>query len=379
MVYNVAKVSDWKNCGYKTPCPNLWKKSDLSFGTTTGDKVADGIAYGFVGVLASFGLVEAAVSGAISEGLTSITTQITQDKLNLLFTFIQTLVDCPDCNDVGDFSARFATNYAINFAAGKVIGAALETTAAQKVGAWMFAKYLAAKTTISSSTSKILSKGLAQIAQAKNKVNSYIDNVWAKVESWLGSATSLTFNSLLRTNLTKIGVSINPLDYALASGSRAGAIVGRGVNIETKEIIFADQIFDIIGKKCIFPKTGLRSIEGFLDDGIPFTMKEVESGDLTTIVPNINEMYLNLLRPDEPIFWTGVEGYLKVGFDSFIYTGGPLKGQSVIVTQQLIEKEFSKGIGLGSLKIKNDGILSKIRVFLKNGDSFLLDLTKLKQ
>jgi hypothetical protein len=108
-------------------------------------------------------------------------------------------------------------------------------------------------------------------------------------------------------------------------------------------------------------------------------MKEVESGDLTTIVPNINEMYLNLLRPDEPIFWTGVEGYLKVGFDSFIYTGGPLKGQSVIVTQQLIEKEFSKGIGLGSLKIKNDGILSKIRVFLKNGDSFLLDLTKLKQ
>jgi hypothetical protein len=134
------------------------------------------------------------------------------------------LVDCPDCNDVGDFSARFATNYAINFAAGKVIGAALETTAAQKVGAWMFAKYLAAKTTISSSTSKIPSKGLAQIAQAKNKVSTFLDKTWTKVESWLGNIAHV--ESLFKIGDKIVGIAIKQIRIG---GNGKYAIIGRSM------------------------------------------------------------------------------------------------------------------------------------------------------
>ncbi len=48
------------------------------------------------------------------------------------------------------------------------------------------------------------------------------------------------------------------------------------------------------------------------------------------------------------------------------------------ITKLYVEQKFNAAIGRNAFTIKNDGSLNNITVFLNDGSSFILDLTKLK-
>lgn len=127
------------------------------------------------------GLAEAAVSGLLTEGLTVASEHIVANKVDIIITFIQTLVDCPDCNTSEDFATQFATNYAANVAIGKITGTILSPEVAQKVGAYMYQKFEAAGSSVVAATKK----ALIPITELKNKALSYVDNVWQKVRAYI--------------------------------------------------------------------------------------------------------------------------------------------------------------------------------------------------
>jgi len=131
--------------------------------------------------LASLGLVEVAASGLISEGLAAGGEYLVSNKVEILITFVETLVDCPDCTTAEDFAVQFAVNYAANVAIGKITGTILNTTTAQKVGAYMYQKFVAAGTNVVAATKK----ALVPIIELKNKTLNYADNVWSKVRGRL--------------------------------------------------------------------------------------------------------------------------------------------------------------------------------------------------
>ena len=189
--YYVAKKSYWTgpcNLGQGN-CGELWTRVGIPYGESTGEKAADAISYGFVGTLASLGLVEVAASGLISEGLAAGNEYLVSNKVEILITFVETLVDCPDCTTADDFAVQFAGNYAANVALGKFTGAVLSTPIAQKVGRYMYQKFLSAGSAIVNSTKK----SLIAITELKNKAASYLDEVWGRVR---GGISNSPLNSL---------------------------------------------------------------------------------------------------------------------------------------------------------------------------------------
>lgn len=193
-----------------------------------------------------------------------------------------------------------------------------------------------------------------------------------KVRMGLNIPNSLNISSAAELNLQKLNVSVNVSNYSKALNSSGGAYILNGVTIEAKEISLADEIFAITGQKCIFPKNNLQAIEGFLEDGTPFTMKELES-NFNSFAPRINEMS-SKIKSDPNFQWIGSEGYLKIPFSSFTKNDGTVQA----VTKQYVEQQFNAAIGRNAFTIKNDGTLNNITVFLNDGSSFTLDLTKLK-
>lgn len=89
--------------------------------------------------------------------------------------------------------------------------------------------------------------------------------------------SNLTFSTLIKSNLNKLGVSDDINKYILAPNSKGGAYILPSVSVEAKEITLADEVFTLTNQKCIFPQNNLEAIEGFLEDGTGFTMKELES------------------------------------------------------------------------------------------------------
>lgn len=104
-------------------------------------------------------------------------------------------------------------------------------------------------------------------------------------------------------------------------------------------------------------------------------MKQLES-NFGNFIKRINEMYTSI-KKDPNFQWTGAEGYLKIPFNNFIKS---TKDTNTIeqVTQSYVEQQFLSGIGKGGFLIKNDGTIKDITVFLQDGTTFKLDLTKLK-
>jgi Pretoxin HINT domain len=191
---------------------------------------------------------------------------------------------------------------------------------------------------------------------------------------WTGLNTlELRLETLTKSRLRSIGVTDNASQYVLANNSTGGAYILPGVIIEAKEVSLADEILQHTGQKCIFPKTDMQAIEGFLEDGRGFTMKELES-NFQGFVPRINEMS-SKIKSDPNFRWNGSEGYLKVPFNSFTKNDGSIQ----IVSKQYVEQQFNAGISRNGFTIKNDGTVKNITVFLSDGTSpFSLDLTKLK-
>jgi hypothetical protein len=192
----------------------------------------------------------------------------------------------------------------------------------------------------------------------------------------LGLKGLADFPQAVKTNLNKIGVSDNIANYSIANGSNGGSYILNGVLVEAKEIALADEIFSLTGRTSIFPKNNLQAIEGFFDNGVPFTMKELDltNPNITNMTKNINAMYEALTRPNNSVFWTNVEGYLKIPYTSVNTPNGLVQ-----VTQQYVEQQFMTAIVRNAVIVKNNGTLSSIRVVLQDGStSFLLDLSKLK-
>ena len=195
---------------------------------------------------------------------------------------------------------------------------------------------------------------------------------FGKGEVVVQGAGSFNFSSLIKSNLNKLGVSDDITKYILAPNSKGGAYILQGVSVEAKEITLADEIFALTNQRSIFPKNNLQGIEGFLEDGTAFTMKELES-NFNSFATRINEMS-SKIKVDPNFQWTNAEGYLKVPFNNFTKTDGTLQA----VTKQYVEQQFNAAIGRNAFTIKNDGIVKNITVFLQDGSSFKLDLTKLK-
>jgi hypothetical protein len=183
---------------------------------------------------------------------------------------------------------------------------------------------------------------------------------------------SWNFSSVIKTNLSKLGVSDDISKYILAPNSKGGAYILQGVSVEAKEVVLADEIFELTNQRSIFPKNNLQAIEGFLEDGTAFTMKELES-NFNSFATRINEMS-SKIKADPNFQWTNAEGYLKVPFSNFTKTDGTVQA----VTKQYVEQQFNAGIGRNAFTIKNDGTVKSIIVFLYDGSNFKLDLTKLK-
>ncbi|RAV97752.1 hypothetical protein [Pseudochryseolinea flava] len=180
------------------------------------------------------------------------------------------------------------------------------------------------------------------------------------------------FGKTLRASLSKLGVSDDVTQYSIAQNSRGGAWVLLGTTLEAKEIALADDIFRVFGQKCIFPKSNLQAIEGFLADGTPFTMKELEK-NFNSFAARINEMS-SKIKADPNFQWLGAEGYLKVPFSSFVKNDGTVQ----TVTKEYVEQLFDASISRNAFTIKNDGTVKAITVFLYDGSSFILDLNRLK-
>ncbi len=180
--YYAAKKSYWTgpcNLGQGN-CGELWTRVGIPYGESTGEKAADAISYGFVGTLSSLGLIAAVTSGFVAEGIAAveaINAYIEANQVEILITFVETLVDCPDCTTAEDFAVQFAGNYAANVALEKFTGAALSTPIAQKVGRYMYQKFLSAGNAIVNSTKK----SLIAITELKNKASGYLDEVWGRI------------------------------------------------------------------------------------------------------------------------------------------------------------------------------------------------------
>ncbi|MFK7002179.1 hypothetical protein V3Q90_15170 [Flavobacterium oreochromis] len=185
-------------------------------------------------------------------------------------------------------------------------------------------------------------------------------------------AGNLNFSSLIKTNLGKLGVSDDIAKYILAPNSKGGAYVLQGVSVEAKEVALADEIFTLTNQRSIFPKNNLQGIEGFLEDGTAFTMKELES-NFNSFATRINEMS-SKIKVDPNFQWINAEGYLKIPFNNFTKTDGTIQA----VTKQYVEQQFNAAIRRNAFAIKNDGTVKDITVFLQDGSNFKLDLTKLK-
>ena len=188
----------------------------------------------------------------------------------------------------------------------------------------------------------------------------------------VSGARNLNFSPLIKTNLNKLGATDDITKYLLAPNSKGGAYILEGVTVEDKEIAQADEVFILTGQKCIFPKNNLQAVEGFLENGTSFTMKQLES-NFGNFVTRINEMYTYIKR-DPNFQWNESEGYLKIPFDSFTKSDGTVQQ----ATRSYVEQQFNAGIGRGGFLIKNDGTVKNITVFLQDGSNFKLDLSKLK-
>lgn len=144
-------------------------------------------------------------------------------------------------------------------------------------------------------------------------------------------AEVLNFSSLVKTNLNKLGVSDGIAKYTLAPNSKGGAYILQGVSVEAEEIALADEIFSLTNQRSIFPKNNLQAIEGFLEDGTSFTMKDLES-NFNSFATRINEMS-SKIKTDPNFQWIGSEGYLKIPFNNFTKTDGTIQP----VTKQYVE------------------------------------------
>jgi hypothetical protein len=182
----------------------------------------------------------------------------------------------------------------------------------------------------------------------------------------------LVFSQKAKSNLSKLGVSTNEADYVVASGSKGGGHILKGVSVEAKEAAHADEVFQLTGQKCIFPKNNLQAIEGFLEDGTPFSMKQLDK-DFGSFQVRINEMS-SKIKDDLNFQWTGTEGYLKIPFKGFKKKDGTIQ----LVTQAYVEQQWEAAIGKGGLTIKNDGTVKHITVFMYDGATFELVLSKIK-
>jgi hypothetical protein len=205
--YYAAKKSYWTgpcNLG-KGNCSELWTQVGIPYGESTGEKAADAISYGFVGTLASLGLVEVAASGLLNEGLTAGSEYLVSNKVDILITFVETLVDCPNCTTAEDFGIQFTGNYAANVALGKFTGAVLSAPIAQKVGQYMFRKFVAAGSTIVTTTKK----SLVAIAELKNKAAGYLDEVWRRVRGRIGKKIVVRSINFIPTSGVKIISNVN--------------------------------------------------------------------------------------------------------------------------------------------------------------------------
>lgn len=178
-----------------------------------------------------------------------------------------------------------------------------------------------------------------------------------QIRTWTVKGGSLNFSSLIKSNLSKLGVSDDITKYTLASNSKGGAYILQDVSVEVKEIALADEVFNLTNQRCIFPKNNLQAIEGFLEDGTAFTMKELES-NFNSFATRINEMS-SKIKNDPNFQWIGAEGYLKVPFNSFTKTDGTIQA----VTKQYVEQQFNAAIGRNAFTIKNDGTLKKYYCF----------------
>ena len=171
--------------------------------------------------------------------------------------------------------------------------------------------------------------------------------------------------------MAKAGFDSNPMKYKLLN---PGLVIFDDVKniIKEHEVIFVDQVYKLTGKKCIVPASNLAGIEGFMEDGVAYTMKELLGGKMgKPFTDNINGMIrgINITAGRK---WLGAEGYIKIPFTS--YTD---KGIVYDVTKESIEKAFAASISKKSY-IQNNGALGSITIFLEGSPPFKLDISKLK-
>jgi hypothetical protein len=149
----------------------------------------------------------------VAEGIAAVeatNAYIQSNQVEILITFVETLVDCPNCTTAEDFGIQFAGNYAANVALGKFTGAVLSTALAQKVGQYMFRKFVAAGSAIVHSTKK----SLVAIAELKNKAAGYLDEVWGRVRGRISSSPLNSLSSAFKSGYTIEGI------LAIPKGSR---------------------------------------------------------------------------------------------------------------------------------------------------------------
>ncbi len=193
----------------------------------------------------------------------------------------------------------------------------------------------------------------------------------------------LHFSEKIKANLRLVSVSDNEEDYQMADNSIGGAFLLPNVDVESKEISLADKIYLLTDQKSVFPIRRMAGIEGFHENGDPFSMKELEKG-FGQFTPRLNEMYITI--KESGMNWMGVEGYVKLKFDTIPIMKNGVKIRDEVVDQKRVEYYFNRvprqkaGVRENGIsnQILNDGTLKRITVFLKDGSNFPLDLTKLK-
>ncbi|WP_337045157.1 LamG-like jellyroll fold domain-containing protein [Emticicia sp. 17c] len=179
LVYNVAKKSVWADsCKLgKEPCPNLWTRTNIPFGTTTGDKIADAIGYSFVsiinsGVLLELGALAAAEAGGTAFGATPVGEYLIANYELLALSFAETAAFCYDCTEE-EFAAKFITVLGTNLISGYIISEAL--IPALKISAKAFFRW--------SLRQKTLLKGFAKLNEVFEKGRNIWDDAWGKIKT----------------------------------------------------------------------------------------------------------------------------------------------------------------------------------------------------
>ncbi len=134
--------------------------------------------------------------------------------------------------------------------------------------------------------------------------------------------------------------------------------------VEDKELLLADVIFKQTGKRHIFPQTNMPGIEGFMDDGLAFSFKEIESS--TKVVRRFNQLY-SKVKDNQPNI-KDVIGTIKINFNK------DSKGN--FISPYWVTNKLYKNAN--PLDFKNDGTFKSVRIILNDNSSFLIDLSKIR-